>query len=106
METSNSFPTLKYDYNVVNVMSDFLDCISPFFNNVIMLKGCMALKINVKFKNDLRGTRDLDMNFASKEDWEIFCSTCCDLANKYTKLNIVYSTVKRRGYEKILTVIL
>ena len=99
-ELNNFNRNLNDTITVEEAMLDFLDCISPYFKNVMMLKGCMALKINVKFNDDLRGTRDLDMNFATPDYWELFCSNSCRIATTKTKLGVIYRPIKRRGFEK------
>lgn len=100
MKKSSSFNPKEKNYSVEEIMLDFLNGITVVYKNTFALRGCMCLKMQLDFKNDIRGTRDLDMDFFTKDDWEFFVYNCCAIATNYSKLGVRYYLVSRRGFNK------
>lgn len=97
LKSSNSF--YRNSLSLEDVMYDFLDAISSVYHNSMILKGCMCLKIQLDNSNIVRGTRDLDFHFFTRDDWEDFVSNSCSIATIHSKNKITYSITHRRGFK-------
>jgi len=73
------------------------------FHNDYTLQGNFALTALLYdrgFQKYERLTRDLDLDYSSKDSWERFVSKCISIFNENSELGLKFSLVNRRGFDK------
>lgn len=104
MEDMNLFSDLKSTIqikpNIEEVMLEFLNKIYKTYADKFILKGCIALKIHLKFPNNFRGTRDLDFIVFDKDEWEDMVNNMCIIVSSNNKYKYKFQIAHRRGFSK------
>lgn len=99
---SNLKSNITVSLKAEDVMLDFLGGIANKYQDKLILKGCLALKAQLKDKieEELRDTRDIDFTVFNGETWEEFVAECCVLASENSQDKLRYTLEGRRGLMK------
>lgn len=94
--------TDKPSLNIKDILKDFLNAIGEDYHNEFVVKGCMALNNHFNYNNlgDARQTRDIDLHYYNREDWENFVKHSSITSTMNSKLSITYELIWRRGFIK------
>lgn len=99
---SNLKSNITVSLKAEDVMLDFLSGVADKYQDKLILKGCLALKAQLKDKieEELRDTRDIDFTVFTEETWEEFVKECCTLASENSNHKLKYTLEGRRGLLK------